>query len=223
MTVRGYLMGLPADPQTAPISNTYRWATVTDNSPLEIQLDGDSLPLATIPDCLCDPLTLANGDRVWTQIYGRKVVVHGAQGGGTGPHTLPNEVVVRLLPSGSGTTNSGAYTAWPAAHGGPLSATLVKRVAPSLVVVGLSISSGTDVVGVYNFGVKIDGGATTGIMTTGWNLTGNAHVNWTHWRAISGLSAASHTFVLQVQSLDGSTMLYNEADTFSMTLREVAP
>lgn len=63
---------------------SFKWATVTGTVPLAIQLDGDSSPLALIPDSLIDPLSLTVGDRVRVELSVRKVVVHGAANGGTG-------------------------------------------------------------------------------------------------------------------------------------------
>jgi microcystin-dependent protein len=62
---------------------SFKWATVTANSPLSIQLDGDSTPLALIPDSLVDPLSLSVGARVRVELSLRKVVVHGAANGST--------------------------------------------------------------------------------------------------------------------------------------------
>lgn len=61
---------------------SFKWATVTGVSPLAIKLDGDSTPLALIPDSLVDPLELAVGDRVRVEMSLRKCVVHGASNGG---------------------------------------------------------------------------------------------------------------------------------------------
>lgn len=64
------------------VENAYSWATVTDVSPLAIQLDGDSAPLPSPPDSLVAGLVA--GSRVWCQLYRRRVIVLGsAQGGGT--------------------------------------------------------------------------------------------------------------------------------------------
>ena len=63
---------------------SFKWATVTDTAPIEIQLDGDSTPLALIPDSLVDPLELSVGDRVRVELSLRKVVIHGkSQAGGS--------------------------------------------------------------------------------------------------------------------------------------------
>jgi hypothetical protein len=61
---------------------SFKWATVTGTNPLAIKLDGDTAPLALIPDSLVDPLSLAPGDRVRVELSLRKVVVHGVSKGG---------------------------------------------------------------------------------------------------------------------------------------------
>lgn len=68
-------------PQETP--NTYRWATVTVSSPLQIQLDGDSLPLPLVPESLLagDP---AVSSRVWVQLFGLRVIVLGTSGNSSG-------------------------------------------------------------------------------------------------------------------------------------------
>lgn len=222
MTVRSYLMGLPADPQAAPVQNTYRWATVTDPSPLEIQMDGDSLPLASIPDCLCDPLTLAAGDRVWTQIYGKRVVVHGAQGGGGGLNTFPNEVTAWLIPDVDSSSSSGAFVDWPMTGNGPLTATLTKRAAGTKVVV-LVLTSAlvTSAPGVVDWGISVDGGAGVFVNRSGWNVA-NAHASWPAIGTFTGLAVGARTFTLQMKSPAGSTVQYDGNDTYAMTVREVA-
>lgn len=60
---------------------SFKWATVTGNAPLAIRLDGDSSPLALIPDSLVDPTTLFPGDRVRVELSVRKVVIHGVSNG----------------------------------------------------------------------------------------------------------------------------------------------
>lgn len=61
---------------------SFKWATVTDTDPLTIQLDGDTAPLALVPESLVDPLTLAVNDRVRVELSMRKCVIHGLVGGG---------------------------------------------------------------------------------------------------------------------------------------------
>lgn len=60
---------------------SFKWATVRGTAPLSIQLDGDSSPLALIPDTLVDPLELSVGDRVRVELSLRKVVIHGVSQG----------------------------------------------------------------------------------------------------------------------------------------------
>lgn len=60
---------------------SFKWAQVTSVSPLAIRLDGDTAPLALIPDSLIDPLSLVVGDRVRVELSLRKVVIHGRSKG----------------------------------------------------------------------------------------------------------------------------------------------
>lgn len=60
----------------------FRWGTITDESPLRVQLDGDAAELPLTPDSLIDPATLSVDDRVRCEISRRRVVIHGVSGGG---------------------------------------------------------------------------------------------------------------------------------------------
>lgn len=60
---------------------SFKWATVHTVNPIIIQLDGDSAPLAMLPDSLVDPATLKVGDRVRVELSGRKCVIHGKVNG----------------------------------------------------------------------------------------------------------------------------------------------
>ena len=66
----------PVAPEPSPPDNVFRWGTVTSTSPLAVRLDGDTAPLASVPDTLADGLH--EGDRVWCQLYRRRVVVLGS-------------------------------------------------------------------------------------------------------------------------------------------------
>lgn len=58
------------------VEDSFSWATVTDDSPLRIRLDGDTNPLASTPATLIDGLRI--GQRVWVQRHGRRLIVMGA-------------------------------------------------------------------------------------------------------------------------------------------------
>lgn len=80
---------------------SFKWATVTGVAPLAIKLDGDSLPLALIPDSLIDPLSLWVGARVRVELSLRKCVIHGAANGGDGlPSGTSLEFAGSVLPAG---------------------------------------------------------------------------------------------------------------------------
>ena len=49
-----------------PDSSIWSWATVTDDSPLRVQLDGEAAPLDITPDTLVSGLAV--NDRVWVQL-----------------------------------------------------------------------------------------------------------------------------------------------------------
>lgn len=62
------------------MSGKFTWATVTQASPLRVQLDGDTAPLPITPDSLIDPLDLIPNDRVRVEVSRGKVIVHGRSG-----------------------------------------------------------------------------------------------------------------------------------------------
>lgn len=97
----------PGGPRPGQPDNSYRWGTITDTDPLRVRLDGDSDGLLITPDTLVHPRTLAIGDRVWLQFYGRRVVVLGKGGGTT--HD-PDWIAPNLL---NGWLNYGS--SWPGA------------------------------------------------------------------------------------------------------------
>lgn len=57
------------------VAAQYRWGTVTTASPLAVQLDGDTEPLAGVPVTL---ETVALGARVLVLIHDRRAVVLGS-------------------------------------------------------------------------------------------------------------------------------------------------
>ena len=63
------------------MTDSWTWAVVTQTSPLLVRLDGEATALPVDPDTLTGPLSV--GARVWVQLVGRQLVVHGASGGGT--------------------------------------------------------------------------------------------------------------------------------------------
>ena len=74
--------GLPPEPKpTEPVS-TYGWAEVTQTAPLRIKIDGQTAELPITPDTL--EAGLSDGDRVWVQQFGRRVIVLG-KGSSGGP------------------------------------------------------------------------------------------------------------------------------------------
>lgn len=57
---------LAAAVKPAPQVSVWSWATVTDDSPLRVQLDGEAAALDVTPDTLVAGLLV--GDRVWAQL-----------------------------------------------------------------------------------------------------------------------------------------------------------
>lgn len=72
------LLGTPSeDSKKYPYQeeNTFRWGTIVATDPVAVYLDGDNAQLAAEPDSLVP--VLGFGDRVWCQLFGRKVLITG--------------------------------------------------------------------------------------------------------------------------------------------------
>ena len=76
---------------------SFKWATVTGLSPLEIKLDGDTAPLLMTPESISDPGSLSVDDRVRVELSRSKRIVHGRLGGD--PRVGVNESDIAALDS----------------------------------------------------------------------------------------------------------------------------
>lgn len=80
MTTLDYLMSTLAQVKaTAESAASYRWATVTNVSPLQILFDGDQTPILREPTNLVGPLE--KGQRVWVLTVLRRSTIVGRAGG----------------------------------------------------------------------------------------------------------------------------------------------
>lgn len=62
-------------------TDLWAWGTITSVSPLKVKLDGETAELAATADSLyANP---AVNQRVWVQLSGRRIIIHGAASGGT--------------------------------------------------------------------------------------------------------------------------------------------
>jgi len=76
---------------------------VTSVSPLNIRLDGEDLALPMVPVSLVDPGRLTVSQRVWVQLFGRRVLILGASQGGA----------VLSPPTATGTAGGGLSGTYP--------------------------------------------------------------------------------------------------------------
>lgn len=80
--------------------STFTWATVTQVSPLRVQIDGDAAPIPATPVTLASPLAV--GDRVRCELENNRLIVHGRYSGPASE--LPPGVMfpypMRFAPSG---------------------------------------------------------------------------------------------------------------------------
>ena len=126
------------------MSDSGRWATVTQTSPLRVRLDGEATALSVTPDSLTGPLAV--GARVWVQLVGQGVV-HGAMGGGGAWATYtPLLRAATTHPNlGTAPTVEGAYTI--------VGKTLFWRA--SLAPGGTGVSAGSGMYFLWSLGVLL--------------------------------------------------------------------
>lgn len=72
----------------ASLTNRYQWATVSQVNPLRIRLDGETAAIPVTPDSIVSPRDLSVNDRVWVQIFGRRLLVQGRSDGPRGSRTM---------------------------------------------------------------------------------------------------------------------------------------
>lgn len=110
------------------------WGTITQVSPLRVQLDGDSAPILVTPASLIDPGALAVSDRVRCELANNRLVVLGRVGGGT-------PVFGTGWPAG--TSIEGYWTAAPAGFLLEDGALLVRATYPALfTAIGTTYNTG---------------------------------------------------------------------------------
>lgn len=117
---------------------SFKWATIASSSPLSILLDGDTAPLALVPDSLIDPRLLWPGDRVRVELSLRKAVIHGKSAGVF--TDSPRFIDMRPLPLANGWSQYDKFeTGWTRSSYG--------KSADGIVVLNGLIMGGTLAVG----------------------------------------------------------------------------
>jgi hypothetical protein len=91
-------------------TTTGRWATVTQASPLRVKIDGDTSALGFTPDSLVS--NLAVSDRVWVQVYKRRLVIVGKSGGAglLGPYPV-GAIYMSVVSTSPATLFGGTWSA----------------------------------------------------------------------------------------------------------------
>lgn len=146
---------------------SFKWGTITSTNPLAVRLDGDTAPLALIPDSLIDPMSLAPGARVRVELSLRKCVIHGAANGDvsagemrlTGRYSAPTGWLLCQGQSLSRTTYARLFAAIGTLYGAPTSTTFQVPDMRGRVAVGYDPSQ-TE----FNVAGKT-GGAKTHVLT----------------------------------------------------------
>lgn len=174
-------------PQAPDEKNTYTWATVTQASPLRIQLDGESTPLPLTPDSLQAGNVWSVGDRVYIQIASRRMVIIGGvltqdlHLKGVAAKNLVIDNFTNATIGGSGNTNiSGGVFVGLAAAGNPaqlnIEATRAYMRSPN----------GADYFLIQNGSAQI-AAATITLLGVG-NFNPNANLTWnqTGWLNLKG-------------------------------------
>lgn len=125
MTGFDFLAPRPAPPP----DDTWRWATVVSTSPLMVRLDGDTTSLS-VDSTMVDPTTLWEDDRVWCQMFGRRLIIIGRGSGEASP--VPAGSIVAFA-------SETAPAGWLACNGQALSRT---TYAALFAVIGTTYGAG---------------------------------------------------------------------------------
>lgn len=167
---------------TAPdIATTYRWATVTVSSPLQIQLDGDSLPLAIAPESLMpgDPVV---GARVWVQLFGRRVIVLGSGGTSVTSGESPIGAVISYA-------GASAPVGWLLCNGAAVSRATYSQLF-AVISTTFGVGNGTTTFNVPDLRDRV--ALTKGTVNATLAATGGAVTN-SHTLSIANLPAHDHS------------------------------
>lgn len=103
--------------------SAFNWATVTQITPLRVQLDGDAAALVVTPDSLVDPRLFSVGTRVRVELANNRIIVHGAAGGDKMTDLVTEDLDTVLRAGVYRQVSSGAATAlrhYPVTRGGLL-------------------------------------------------------------------------------------------------------
>lgn len=175
--------------------SAFMWATVTQQNPLLIRLDGEIDPMEATPDLLVDPLSLTVGSRVWVQFHEKTLVVLGRS---AGDPVLPAMVTSNY---GSGYTVA-STTTWAV----PTNWTARSFVAPAPVLV--------DVIWGCWINTVVD---TSGRARLAWSgaLNGNTYDNQGGW--VASLHSNEDNYI----SLERTQPLVLPAGTTNFTIETV--
>lgn len=183
-------------PHEPPKSDLWTWATVEQATPdLRIRLDGDFDALPHAPENLHGDLQV--NDRVWVQLAGHRVIVHGKAGGSIGVHDATPVGVMQMYlatvpPAG-----------WLVANGGTFDGTIYPDLA-ALVGDTFGVHSGNlyflpSMISRFPIGSELDPGVYGGsqYISVG-NLPPHEH-DMTHDHPTSDTSSAgSHSHTLDM-------------------------
>ena len=193
------------------MTDSWTWAVVTQADPLRVRLEHDTDPLNLTPDSLVGGVVV--GRRVWVQMTGGRVIVHGVAGGSEWPGELRPQAGPTVPPGwalcdGSAVSRTGVYaalfgaigTTWGAGNG---TTTFNLPNLKGRVLVGRDAAQTEfDVLGET-------GGAKTHTLTTAempahtHTLTPNPWINSGPW-AIRG-DLATHSMTVPGAPVSGST------------------
>ena len=96
------------------MTDSWTWAVVTQADPLRVRLEHDTDPLNLTPDSLVGGVVV--GRRVWVQMTGGRVIVHGVAGGSEWPGELRPQAGPTVPPGwvlcdGAAVSRTGGYAA----------------------------------------------------------------------------------------------------------------
>lgn len=193
------------------------WGTVTALAPLRVRLDGEAAALDVTPASLVAGLRV--GDRVWAQIAGRRLVLHGSPSAAA---RVPRGLLARLTSTSQETSSS--TTTYAEIPGLSLPGAPGLAVGPGTRSIAVTVACLVSVTGSGTFKVlgRVRTGASAVVCAA---RTGDIPTNGNAPLVLHGtvqLAEGAHNISLQLAPLPGATVrLRGDIDPAELTVTDL--